>query len=204
MRRYAFLLLVSLSPAGALAAQDAATPAVVPPHRDRLAFSAGLITGMPGQGERGAGPFLGVTLRTPTKKEGQQWLLGVGYGMVFTDGWTTPEGEQLSYTPEGLIGALGREWALGERESIGFDLQWNPSVTRVRRGGATPAWLQDTSPPWTSTVAVGSLGLRLTLPSERGPVVSIAGRFYMHLHPLALAYGAVAPMPAIGVSIQQR
>ena len=195
------LLFICVAQARVLAAQDTATPAV--PHRDRLAVSAGLITAVPGQGDRGAGPFVGLTLRTPMKKEGRRWLLGVAYGIVFTRGWTSPEGEHYSFAPEGIIGTFGREWALGEQEQIGFDLQWNPSVSTVRRWGAMPEWRQGPS-PWTSKLAVGSAGLRLTLPNERGPVVSIAGRFYVDLNPLALAYGAINPSPAIGVSIQPR
>lgn len=201
--RVAVLLIVLVMARADLHGQDAGGPAMAMAPQPRLAVSAGLVTGIPGQGDRGAGPFVNATFRVPTRKPGGRWLLGVGYGIVLTDGWTSPEGVNYSFAPEGFIGAFGREWGFGAGDKVGLDLQWNPSVTRVRRWGPDPGWPRESS-PWDAILSAASIGLRFTLPNKRGPIVSATGRSYVHLHPYAIYSGELDAGVAVGMSIERR
>jgi hypothetical protein len=61
----------------------------------------GIGTQVPGWGDTGIGPFVSATLRLAPGPSGRAFLLGVGYGIVFTDGWTSPDGSLRSeFAPE--------------------------------------------------------------------------------------------------------
>jgi hypothetical protein len=127
-------------------------------------------------------------------------LVGVGYGIVFTDGWTSPDGIRYDYAPEAVILSIGPQWEMGQRRALAVDVQWNPAVAHVRRWGRVPEWASRS--PWVRTLAVGSVGAHWTLPTTRGPLIAVALRTYIHLHPYALASGGL--WPALGVVLRAR
>lgn len=184
--------------AGDAAAQEARRPR---PHFD---FGLGVTRRVPVYGDEGLGPIASVTLHLPSTPSGSGVLIGASYGIVFTDGWTDPDGVRYDYAPEAVIFAIGPEFVMGERREFTIDVQWNPAVAHVRRWGRVPPW--PTGPdPWQQTFAVGSLGARYTLPGSRGPQVGITLRTFVLLHPYVWMHGGrEALWPALGVVVRPR
>lgn len=174
-----------------------------PAPRPAVEFALGVVTRVPGYGDPGLGPLASATVRVPVHRSSTRVLAGAAYGIVFTDGWRDPEGLRYESAPEGVIFALGVEWPLHRRQAFGVDLQWNPTVSRVRRWGPPASWPRKTS-AWEPTYSTASAGLRWTVPSRRGPVVGISARLYANLHPYGLAHGALDVWPALQVTVRKR
>jgi hypothetical protein len=164
--------------------------------------SIGAGTQVPGRGDEGIGPFVSATLRLAPGRSGQAFLLGVGYGIVFTDGWTSPEGVQYDFAPEAVMLHLGYEWPFGAPRRFAIDAQWNPALSRVRRWGRQPPWVSGSS-TWERTANAGSLGLRYALSGSRGPVVAVSLRTYLSMTPFMFV-GGINPWHVVGLTLRPR
>ena len=144
----------------ALCIADGGAAAQEPPRpRPHVDYGLGVTRRVPVYGDEGLGPLASVTLHVPSTPSGSGVLIGASYGIVFTDGWTDPDGTRYNYAPEAVIFAVGPEFVVGERREFTFDVQWNPSVARVRRWGREPPWT--TGPePWARSIAIASMGAR--------------------------------------------
>jgi hypothetical protein len=172
-------------------------------RRTGIEAGVGVGTSVPGRGEDGLGPFVSATLRLASGGSGRAFLLGVGYGIVFTEGWTSHDGLFRSeFAPEAVMLHFGHEWPLGAPRRFAIDAQWNPALVRTRRFGTQPPWVSGPS-PWEWTAATASLGLRYTLSGSRGAVVAVNLRNYLNLTQY-IWLGGVHPWHVVGISVRPR
>ena len=185
---------------GTASRTDAQDP---PKARVQAELAVGAGTRVPHWGDEGLGPFASATLRIPTGSSSAIYLAGVGYGIVFTPGWTSPDGLQYDFAPEAVMLHIGLEFPVDERGLWAFDAQWNPALSRVRRWGEQPPWRSGSS-EWERTLSTASLGIRGTLPNNRGPVVGLALRAFVSVHPGVLFMGGLSAWPLVSVTVRRR
>ena len=194
------VLLLACAIAGTASVVDAQDP---PRSRAMAELAIGAGTRVPHWGDEGLGPFVSAMLRVPIGSSDVTYLAGLGYGIVFTEGWTSPDGVQYDFAPEAGMLHVGLEWPLNERGTWAFDGQWNPAVSRVRRWGEQPPWRPGSS-EWVTTLSTMSLGMRWTVPTQRGPVVGLGLRAFVSVHPGVLFSYGLNAWPAVSVTIRPR